>query len=895
MKLLFSFLALLWAAPLALAQLAPAERRALEETLFIGNLTLDDLRFDKKDYTDRYTLPLVQRSLDDPLVALEELMRLHEAAPGVNVAQVLRRLGREVLVGRASQALEPVEVPQAGRVPAAIPAEIRLLVEQLASAVVRANGAVRQALVELSPEEQRAVIESLPHWAASHREVDFGFTTAQNIGSTELHRHLDQVKLDVLIEGAAQLAAAVESALPALRSAARTARFEGKHKFMLYGITVVVAGVGNDLHDDRDAVLTLDLGGNDRYTGRHGAGAGYAALSIDLGGDDIYHVPDLSVGAAVLGIGLAYDIGGHDVFRGRSITFGSGLAGVGVLVKEGGHDVYEGIALTQGFGQFGIGLLVDTAGDDRYSARLFGQGAARTRGVGWLVDHRGNDFYRCGWLVPALPLFPEAFLSLGQGYGGGYPEDQPTAAGGIGLLTDLAGDDTYTAGAYAQAASDWLAVGSLYDREGDDTYAAHHGSQASARSGSGAFLFDLSGSDLYSVRVGASQGTGHDRSVALLLDRSGDDVYSSHDGLAAAGSGNGLGILIDGGGSDRFPSNAGVGHPAGGLPSLGVFVSLGTPGSIGGGVGRGFGARRGAVGVAASFAEPKAAEQPAPATAAPEPGSEPLPLLHELDRLYREAALGSLEAERRLIAIGQPVLEWVVDRRLAAAGPRERRVMSSVVRAVGPQAALVIGPKTASEEIDEARNALLVLLEADISEAALYAAPALNRPELRRLGARAAKKMPNMDLVPELMLMAGSEQGLDSAAALRALAAIGDPRSFSTGEALLGAQDLLARHAAMQLVAAFPEPALLAAERLLLDQDERRARIAIELLAMLDTEQSLAKIAPMLLDTRAGVRLEAAIALDGRVPHSHREAFAALLRDPVPLVRLVAAGLDPGR
>ena len=52
--------------------------------------------------------------------------------------------------------------------------------------------------------------------------------------------------------------------------------------------------------------------------------AGTSVL-VDLGGNDVYDVPDLSVGAAVLGIGLAYDLGGNDVFRGKSLCFGASV------------------------------------------------------------------------------------------------------------------------------------------------------------------------------------------------------------------------------------------------------------------------------------------------------------------------------------------------------------------------------------------------------------------------------------------------------------------------------------------------------------------------------------------------------------------------------------------
>lgn len=92
---------------------------------------------------------------------------------------------------------------------------------------------------------------------------------------------------------------------------------------------MIVGGKGPNTYTDRSAVLLIDLGGDDSYSGRHGAGPGYASVLIDVSGNDNYHVPDLSLGAGLLGIGFAYDLAGDDIYRGSRFAWAQGLRASG--------------------------------------------------------------------------------------------------------------------------------------------------------------------------------------------------------------------------------------------------------------------------------------------------------------------------------------------------------------------------------------------------------------------------------------------------------------------------------------------------------------------------------------------------------------------------------------
>jgi hypothetical protein len=191
------------------------------------------------------------------------------------------------------------------------------------------------------------------------------------------------------------------------------------------------------------------------------------------------------------------------------------------------------------------------------------------------VDSYGNDQYRVGWKYGDVLRYENHYLSLSQGFGYGL---RPHFSGGIGLLVDGDGHDSYNADIFGQGASYWFALGGLIDYSGTDRYIAHQYAQGSATHLCLAALIDVDGPDLYSSK-GVSQGCGHDLAFGLLLDCAGDDQYHAYDLSQAAGSANGIGMQLDLDGNDGYLVRAkhnthGYGNPRRDYGSIGLFLDL---------------------------------------------------------------------------------------------------------------------------------------------------------------------------------------------------------------------------------------------------------------------------------------------------------------------------------
>jgi len=892
---LFSALA---CAAAAHAQLTPGEVNGIESSLYVGNLRLEDLEFERKVFADPLRLPLIELALDKPLEAADRLMAIHRASAEANAARVLKAACEWGLQDRWPEpSYEDVE--RAVSVPSALPTALHKSLLGLVNAVLEANATIRRALEPLTAEERRVLIEGLPVWALEEPKVSFDFVTRKPAPQAELLRLVAKVDHTLIRAESLRLASAVSRIVPQLQQAAAQAPVRGIVRLRVGGVPVVVAGQGDDVHTSTDALVTLDLGGNDRYTGRHGAGIGYASVLVDLAGNDRYEGKDLNFGAGLLGIGIACDLGGDDVFDTRSATLGVGLAGVGVFQKLGGNDTYRSVALSQGFGSFGVGLFHDLGGDDTYRLALWGQGAARTRGVGWMVDASGNDVYRAGGLSLNYPLFTDVHYSFAQGVSSGYRDDTGGVSGGVGLLTDWGGDDSYLGETYCQAASYWFGVGSLYEASGHDTYSAYHYAQSSAMHLCGAYLFDLAGDDGYLVKFGAAHAIGHDYGVALLLDRAGNDIYAARDSSPGIGNANGLGIFVEAAGDDRYDGPPGRGNPARGTGSLGVFADLGGADKYREGLLDGQAAAR--TGWATARDVGPSAGQNGGATAQPPrarpvPGSEPLPPEAELERIYAKATQWGVGAATeevaanvdRLIAIGLPAFEWMIAKHLSGASRLEQRAFVQVAQGIGREAIHQVSWKVGSENVEEARVALMICMDGGFQDAGALLQGVLAKPPLRRLAARAVGVLGARVCVPDLLPLCADPDRLTAVAAAVSLSQLADPISLSTGAALLRSPDLLLRKAAIEWVAKFGEKGLDAVQPLIAGSNERDARTGVEVLAAIGSELALREMGKLLSDPRPGVRLQATLGLAGRCPAEFRERYAAMARDEVEVVRSAA-------
>jgi len=320
---------------------------------------------------------------------------------------------------------------------------------------------------------------------------------------------------------------------------------------------VVISGYGDDEHVT-NAALLIDLGGNDVYTNNAGGCGrnGGVAVCIDHTGDDKYLAPDSNYvqGFGFLGVGMLIDLAGNDVYKAKHFSQGVGIMGLGALWDKAGNDTFSAHAFCQGAGAFGFGTLLDDAGSDVYDCATMGQGSATTLGMGVLSDLEGNDQYRlaCDSTKDALGGIP------GCGQGGAlsfraYPwEKKLVAYGGVGLLVDDKGNDTYTSNGWcSQGGSYIMSLGALVDNEGNDHYVCGTG-QGSGIHVTNAILIDKKGDDVYEGGFRAG-GSGSDRSPGFLIDYEGNDTYkSSTSSYGTACKPFAYSLFIDYKGNDKY-------------------------------------------------------------------------------------------------------------------------------------------------------------------------------------------------------------------------------------------------------------------------------------------------------------------------------------------------------
>lgn len=330
--------------------------------------------------------------------------------------------------------------------------------------------------------------------------------------------------------------------------------------------SVILGSLSEDDYDE-DALLIIDPGGNDRWTAGAGSNVGVpsrVALAVDLGGADSYTARrSHSQGSGFLGIGVLLDAGPEgDRYLALNQTQGAGFMGVGILWDAGGDDTYSAGGFAQGAGTFGIGLLVDTDGNDVAAAQDRSQGFGSTGGLGALIDWAGDDQRRLGTIGEAL---------MGPGGGGGqggafgtrpFPWTMDVSLhGGVGLLYDRAGNDSYFGRGFSQGAAWFLSLGLLLERGGRDRYTAAEWSQGAANHLAVGLLQDVGGSDIYSGTKYV-QAVAADRSVGILDDRGGDsDGYrlgsigpgtssAARAGMSWVRQSGALALMVDDGGDD---------------------------------------------------------------------------------------------------------------------------------------------------------------------------------------------------------------------------------------------------------------------------------------------------------------------------------------------------------
>jgi len=366
-----------------------------------------------------------------------------------------------------------------------------------------------------------------------------------------------------------------------------------------------VRGGADDAVDGGNALLIVDLGGNDRYSGGVAASTANRPLGLllDLSGDDSYVSEVPAQGAGMAGAGILIDAAGNDSYRGRHFAQGVGQFGLGLLADLAGDDRYFNRFSGQGCGYFGIGLLFDVQGRDEYVLHGDGQGLGGVAGVGILADRTGNDRYTAvrEHSVTGRPSYhsPELDITVSNAQGSGMGRrgdgsDGHSWAGGLGALLDGEGDDVYTAGNWSMGTGYWFGIGVLHDVSGDDEYHGVAWSQGTGAHFCVGVLLDEGGNDQHLVEGNSrlSLAMAHDFTVGLLVNLGGNDLYSVDGSGLGESLNRSVALLIDVGGDDvyrtkeilrpgiarndeRFHSRGGVTTYFADTSSVGLFLDVG--------------------------------------------------------------------------------------------------------------------------------------------------------------------------------------------------------------------------------------------------------------------------------------------------------------------------------
>jgi endonuclease/exonuclease/phosphatase family metal-dependent hydrolase len=282
----------------------------------------------------------------------------------------------------------------------------------------------------------------------------------------------------------------------------------------------VVGGDGPNTYDMNLVSEVFDLGGDDRYTASDLVLGD--RLVIDLGGDDVYTGTERQGPAAGLfGTWIIDDRGGNDRYGqvGGNFSTGAAAFGVGMIIDRGGDDMYMGTHWSIGAAVYGAGIIMDLgAGTDQYLGDYLTDAVGGPRGFGLVFDEAGNDRHVADGPTPSIYDTLDVHASFSQGMGFGY---RKYAAGGIGMLCDLSGNDVYQAGEFSQGGGYYHSLGVLRDFGGDDQYHGNRYAQGFGVHQAFGVLIEDGGDDIYTAMTAADQGSAWDIAAGALLERGG--------------------------------------------------------------------------------------------------------------------------------------------------------------------------------------------------------------------------------------------------------------------------------------------------------------------------------------------------------------------------------------
>jgi hypothetical protein len=591
-----------------------AELAAVDRALWAGNLTREDMRFNK-DYTKGYAcFPVVRAMMDDPLIIAPYMdsfiahvsdKTADSPSPWPEFGAALETYPLSMLYASIATRKSEPPYPMPSTPEAWDTADLAGFLTTVAEAASPSK---------LGLERHDLIRDQLPLMMSWHDVYQSPYPQEQRDKWTEemkdapadyLYKLFEQVSLGQLASDAMRYLYPLDPRV----NLGRVNAGAWPQKPLIVetkGGRVGIGTMGNDEWTGEFTIL-IDPGGDDHYKDcRIGAAYGTADRAFgyfaDLGGNDFYDCgnTDITLGAAILGIAAFFDLGnGNDRYVAGNCTLGAAAGGIAIFYDDGGTDTYGGKAYTQGAAGFGIGLMIDDASgkapavptdvetpeelvaegfdNDSYTAYTNAQAFARTLGVAVCSNRRGNEVYHAGGVYLDAPLFSDRYQSFSQGFAIG--ERGIDYAGGIALMVDYAGNDRYLGDIYNQGVGYWYSAGLLWDGGGNDTYEMTQYGQGSGIHLAIGGLVDCAGNDTYVMHSGLGQGGSHDYAASILHDRGGNDHYMGMTSCNGTGLTNAVGIHIDRSGDDTYAGRrqGGInwGRPERGTDSIGLLVDLG--------------------------------------------------------------------------------------------------------------------------------------------------------------------------------------------------------------------------------------------------------------------------------------------------------------------------------
>jgi len=313
----------------------------------------------------------------------------------------------------------------------------------------------------------------------------------------------------------------------------------------------VVGGPEANTYDMTIIAEVFDVGGDDIYFANDLVVGN--RLVVDLAGNDIYTGTDRQGPAAALfGTWIIDDRAGNDRYGVVGGTFSTGAAafGVGMIIDRGGDDVYMGTQWSIGAAVYGAGIVMDLGeGNDQYLGEFLSIGVGGPRGFGFVFDEVGDELYLADGPKPSIYDTPDVYCAFSQGMGFGY---RKYAAGGIGILYDLAGNDKYQAGEFSQGGAYYHGLGILRDFAGSDEYHGNRYAQGFGVHQAFGVLIDDAGDDSYWAMTAADQGSAWDIAAGALLEKMGNDTYTANGMAQGSAAMQAIAYLIDLEGNDSY-------------------------------------------------------------------------------------------------------------------------------------------------------------------------------------------------------------------------------------------------------------------------------------------------------------------------------------------------------